>query len=284
MRQKVGVLILHGAGTPDRDFAKKLIQRISEDFRKKCGLDEVDLEFEPVFWSAVFEKEQHELWQNMQEEADLDYRRLRQFVIEFLSDAVAYQPTNAGGQNYDRVHSLVAKSIRQLKDRAGENAPLCVISHSLGSIVASNFFYDLQHRRNNIRALTKQSSDETPIEQCETMALFYSLGSPMALWSLRYIDFGSPITVPSPGIAKHYPGLTGEWVNFYDKDDILAYPLKGLNDAYNQAVTADMEVNAGGLFTSWNPLSHAKYDTDEEVVGRITDGLITVWKTVNANR
>ncbi|WP_174614349.1 chemotaxis protein [Virgibacillus ihumii] len=281
MRQKVGVLILHGAGTPDRNFAKKMIKRISDSFLKKCKLDEVDLEFEPVFWSAVFEKEQHELWHNMQQDADLDFGRLRRFVIEFLSDAVAYQPTIAGGQNYDKVHTLVAKSIRQLKERVGAKAPLCVICHSLGTIVASNFFYDLQYRRSNIRALTKQSSDDTPIEKCETMALFYSLGSPMALWSLRYIDFGSPITVPSPNITNHYPGLTGEWLNFYDKDDILAYPLKGLNDAYNQAVTADIEVNAGGLLTSWNPLSHAKYDTDDEVVDRITDGLFNVWKTVN---
>lgn len=283
MGQKVGVLILHGAGTPERDFAKKMMGLISKDFQKKSGLDDVGLEFEPVFWSEVFEEEQKKLWDNMQQDADLDYGRLRQFVIEFLSDAIAYQPTSAGGQNYDKVHALVAKSIRQLKNRTGENAPLCVICHSLGSIVASNYFYDLQHRRSNIRSLTKQNSGDTPIEQCETMALFYSLGSPMALWSLRYIDFGSPITVPSPGMAKYYPGITGEWVNFYDKDDILAYPLKGLNDAYSQVVTEDIQVNAGGLLTSWNPLSHAKYDTDNDVITRITDGLLNVWKTVNTN-
>ncbi|WP_077328225.1 chemotaxis protein [Virgibacillus siamensis] len=284
MGQKIGVLILHGAGTPERDFAEKMIQQISGDFRDKCGTNRVDLEFEPVFWSSVFAQEQQQLWKSMQHDADLDYGWLRQFVITFLSDAVAYQPTSAGGQNYDKVHTVVAKSIRQLKERAGETAPLCVISHSLGSIVASNYFYDLQYRRSNIRALTKQNSDDTPIENCETMALFYSLGSPMALWSLRYIDFGSPITVPSPHMTDHYPGITGEWLNFYDKDDILAYPLKGLNDAYKEAVTEDVEVNAGGLLTSWNPLSHAKYDTDGDVISKITDGLLRVWKNVNASR
>ncbi|WP_164667926.1 chemotaxis protein [Virgibacillus doumboii] len=281
MSQKIAVLVLHGAGTPDRSFADKMIERISKRFVKATGVERAELEFEPVFWSAVFEGEQEELWGNLQRDADLDFVRLRRFVIEFLSDAVAYQPTNTGGQNYDKVHTLVAKSIRKLKERAGHKAPLCVISHSLGSVVASNYFYDLQFRRENIGVETRKCTNQTPIEQCETLALFYTLGSPMALWSMRYIDFGSPIAVPAPGVERLYPGISGEWLNFYDKDDVLAYPLKGLNDAYNRAVTKDVGVNAGGLLTSWNPLSHMKYDTDDAVIESIVYGLVNVWKVVN---
>lgn len=285
MTQKIGVIIIHGAGTPKEDFAVEMIEQISKGVGKRLSIDNADVEemlaFEPVYWSSIFEREQKELWEKVQDKTDLNYHRLRQFVINFLGDAVAYQPTVIGNQNYDKVHSLVAKSIKNLREKVGPNAPLCVISHSLGTVVAGNYFYDLQYNRENIGPQTKGNYDHTPIEQCETLTLFYTLGSPIALWTLRYIDYGSPITVPSKMISKRYPNLQGEWLNFYDKDDVLAYPLKGINRAYKEAVTKDVAVNAGGFLTSWNPLSHNNYDSDDEVINPIVEGLVRIWKAIN---
>lgn len=283
MSQKIAVLILHGAGTPREDFADKLIRKIRTNFAKKLSKNQAETEivFETVYWSQIFAPEQTDLWEKLKSYRELDYKRLRQFVLEFLADAVAYQPTRLGNQNYDKVHALVAQSIHRLQEKAGYKAPLCVISHSLGSIIASNYFYDLQFKQENIGNETQECTSNEPIEKCHTLTLFYTLGSPMAMWSLRYIDFGSPISVPSPKLKEYYPDLQGEWINFYDKDDILAFPLKGINEAYNHAVTKDIEVNAGCIFTSWNPLSHLKYDTDREVINPIVDGLIKTWKTVN---
>ena len=283
MSQKIAVLILHGAGTPNENFADKLIDKLKKGFVKKLHDQnkEEEIVFETVFWSNIFAPEQEKLWEQLTEYRTLNLGRLRRFVLEFLADAVAYQPTRLRNQNYDQVHALIARAIQRLRIKAGEMAPLCVISHSLGTIIASNYFYDLQFKQENIGNETKWCTSENALEQCQTLALFYTMGSPMAMWSLRYIDFGSPITVPSPTIQNYYPNLTGEWLNFYDKDDILAFPLKGINEAYNQAVTADIEVNAGGIFTSWNPLSHLKYDTDKEVIQPIVDGLFRTWKTVN---
>ena len=284
MSQKIAVLILHGAGTPEENFADKLIERVKAGFDKKLSKkkSETELVFEPVFWSSIFAPEQDKLWNQLRNYRTLDFGRLRRFVIEFLADAVAYQPTRLGNQNYDNVHSLVAKSIQALREKAGENAPLCVISHSLGTIIASNYFYDLQFKQENIGTETKSCTNNIPIEQCQTLTLFYTLGSPMAMWSLRYIDFGSPISVPSPTLKHYYPKLRGEWLNFYDKDDVLAFPIKGINEAYHDAVTEDVEVNAGGIFTSWNPLSHLKYDTDSQVIKPIVNGLVRTWKTINS--
>ena len=52
------------------------------------------------------------------------------------------------------------------------------------------------------------------------------------------------------------------WLNFYDPDDILGYPLKPLSPEYDDAVNADLPINVGAVFSSWNPLSHNKYWTD----------------------
>ncbi|MUK90185.1 chemotaxis protein [Ornithinibacillus sp. L9] len=283
MSQKVAILILHGAGTPEEDFADDFMDRLSYRIGKKLKVKNVEehVVFEPVFWSAIFEPEQEELWNRLKNSASLDFKRTRRFVLEFLADAVAYQPTLLEDQNYDKVHALVAEAIQRLREKAGDKAPLCVISHSLGTIIASNYFYDLQYKQENIGAKTKLHTNDTPIEKCHTLTLFYTFGSPMAMWSLRYIDFGYPIHVPSSLMKKYHPNIKGEWLNFYDKDDVLAFPLKGINEAYDQAVTEDVAVNAGGIFTSWNPLSHLKYDTNREVIKRITNGIVRTWKKVN---
>ncbi|ASN04619.1 chemotaxis protein [Virgibacillus necropolis] len=283
MTQKIAVAFLHGAGTPDKDFAAEMIRKIKEGFSKKLGIENANQEivFEAVFWSSVFEKEERELLKRLQKNADLDYLLLRRFVVEFLADAVAYQPTKQGSQNYDRVNAFLAESIRRLKQKAGQYAPLCIVSHSLGSVVASNYFYDLQFKQENIGPKTMTIKSDTPIEKAQTLALFYTIGSPLALWSMRYPDFGIPIHVPSPGLDKIHAHVQGEWINFYDKDDVLAFPLKGLNDYYQAAVTKDVKVNAGGWMTSWTPLSHNKYNTDVEVINPIVEGLVRTWKEVN---
>ncbi|MFZ3576952.1 chemotaxis protein [Virgibacillus sp. DJP39] len=285
MTQKIAVAFLHGAGTPDHDFADEMIRKIRKRFSEKLGVENADQEIvlEPVFWSSVFEQEEQELTERLKANTDLDYLYLRRFVIEFLADAVAYQPTKQENQNYDRVNAIVAKSIRKLKEQAGDSAPLCIISHSLGSVVASNYFYDLQFKRENIGPKTMGIVSQTPIDSDETLALFYTMGSPLALWSMRYPEFGQPIHVPSPGLARAHPKVTGEWINFYDKDDVLAFPLKGLNKHYQVAVTEDIQVNVGGWPTSWTPLSHSKYNTDLDVITPIVNGLVRTWKEVNVN-
>ena len=37
-----------------------------------------------------------------------------------------------------------SQTLAELAQEAGPDAPLCVIAHSLGTIIASNYLYDLQ--------------------------------------------------------------------------------------------------------------------------------------------
>jgi hypothetical protein len=94
-------------------------------------------------------------------------------------------------------------------------------------------------------------------------------------------DYGKPIAFTSPDLEKHYPGLKGEWINFYDKDDVIAYPLKGLNTIYNERVVEDREVNVGNWFEAWNPLSHNGYWTSPQVYEPIAASLAKTWKFIN---
>lgn len=155
--------------------------------------------------------------------------------------------------------------------------PLCVISHSLGSVIASNYFYDLQKNKHKL-VINKSSL----LEKGETLAHFYTLGTTLSLWSLRYRNFDRPINLPSEGVKKHYPNLKGEWINFYSNNDALGYPIKGINNAYESAVTEDRIVRTGNLLTFWNPLCHTGYFKDKKLLDAITDRLVTTWKQINS--
>jgi hypothetical protein len=290
MTQNIAVAVIHGVGRQGSDFAEGIIGKVKDRFGELISgsgqnPDEV-LVMEPALWAPVLENEENELWRRLKRGGDLDFVGLRQFMVSFAADAIAYQPVPKERAVYDAIHAKVAESLKRLAEKAGPKAPLCIVAHSLGTVIASNYFYDLQNDANRdliapaVRALT----GDTPLERGETFASFYTFGSPIALWSLRYTNFGKPIAVPSPKLAMHQPSLPKkcEWINFYDRDDILAYPLRKLNQAYRDVVTEDRAVNVGGWLTSWNPLSHTAYWTDRDVTTPIAEGLAGLWKAVNA--
>jgi len=286
MSQKIAVAIIHGVGKQDPNFADGMAQELKDRFAREMGKKlkdpASDLAILPVYWAPVLQGAEEELWKRMKRAGELDFTTLRRFLVDFAADAIAYQPTPTDRRIYDGIHEKFAESLNRLAAEAGEKAPLCVIAHSLGSVIASNYFYDLQHpKRPLIAARVKKKIGDTPLERGETLTLFYTLGSPIAIWSLRYPNFGVPIEVPSPGLSKHYPDLAGEWVNYYDEDDVIAYPLKTLNEAYRKVIKADREINAGGLLSSWNPVSHLGYWTDNDVTKPIARELARTWRTVN---
>jgi len=286
MSQKIAIAIIHGVGKQDPQFADGMTQELKGRFAKELGQKIQDpaseLAILPVYWAPAVQDAEEELWRRMKRGGEMDFTTLRRFLVDFAGDAIAYQPTPKDRRIYDGIHEKFAESLNRLAAEAGEKAPLCVIAHSLGSVITSNYFYDLQHpKRPLIAARVKKKIGDTPLERGETFTLFYTLGSPIAMWSLRYPNFGVPIEVPSPGLSKHYPDLAGEWVNYYDEDDVIAYPLKTLNEAYRKAIKADREINAGGLLSSWNPVSHLGYWTDNDVTKPIARGLARTWRTVN---
>jgi hypothetical protein len=286
MSQKIAVAIIHGVGKQDPQFADGMTQELKGRFAKELGQKiqdpASDLAILPVYWAPVLQGAEEELWKRMKRAGELDFTTLRRFLVDFAADAIAYQPTPTDRWIYDGIHEKFAEILNRLAAEAGQKAPLCVIAHSLGSVIASNYFYDLQHpERSLIARNVKKRIGNTPLERGKTFALFYTLGSPIAMWSLRYPNFGVPIAVPSPELSKYYPNLKGEWVNFYDEDDVIGYPLKTLNEAYRKAIKADRQINAGGLLSSWNPASHLGYWTDNDVTKPIAQELVRTWRAVN---
>ena len=289
MSQKIAVAVIHGVGSQGCDFAESLIDPVKDRFHKligakACNSDE-QLVVEPVYWAPVLETEEKELLRRVKREADLGYGDLRQFMVSFAADAIAYQPVPKERAAYDDIHAVMAKSLKHLARMAGPTAPLCIVAHSLGTIIACNYMYDLLKLEKGFMAQSlRDQTRGTPLERGETFAAFYTFGSPIALWSLRFDDFGTPIEFPSSKLHEHQPSLTRDvckWINFFNRNDILAYPLKTLNDAYGQTVSEDREVSVGGWLSRLTPLSHTKYWAAPRVTKPIADGLAKLWKAVN---
>jgi hypothetical protein len=287
MTQKIAIAVIHGIGNPEPGFAGDMIVKLKSAFAAQlAGVSGAahQLVIQPVYWGPVLQKAEDVLWSRLDSGGPMDFTKLRRFMVNFAADAIAYQPQPQEKVVYERVHAVVAAAFKELARQAGPAAPLCVIAHSLGTVIASNYIYDLEvdARKKLVPKKVRRVMDKTPLEKGQTLASLYTLGSPIALWSLRYDDYGAPIRVPSAPFAKKNPKAPGEWINFYDQDDVIGYPLKTVNAAYKKAVKEDRAVNVGGLLSSWNPLSHLDYWTDNSVIVPIAQSLASLWRALNA--
>lgn len=277
MSFKLGVLLVHGIGNQDPEFADNMIQALRRKI-KSLGADDNLICFEPVWWAPVLSEREEALLAKMSKEKGLDnlWMPLRRFVVQVLADAIAYQdtPTSQDQINvYDEIHETFRKKVHELRnnihnnsDSTTQEAPLIVIAHSLGCHMISNYIWD-------VRKSPPDSAPENPFERFETISSIITMGCNIPLFTLAYTNL-EPISFQTMGISSFFPPGTPQasldkvtkWLNFYDPDDVLGYPLKPLGAKYNTAVSEDIAINAGNLLQSWNPLSHMAYWTDEDVI------------------
>jgi hypothetical protein len=286
MSQKIAVAIIHGAGSQGPEFAGAMVAKLKQSFAKLLPSHHQSiadkLAIKPIYWADILAKKQRILWNSvLDDDSKLGFGEIRQFIMNFGADAVAYQPGATRREVYDRVHHTVADALNGLAEACGPQAPLCIIGHSIGTVITHNYLFDLGE---TIIANKKIEETITPLESSKTLVLLYMMGSPLALWSLRYDNYRA---IPFPGskVSTLFPQLRPKWVNFYDKDDILAYPLRSLSSGHRQlaeqGLLIDTPVNVGNILTSWNPLSHLAYWTSDDITDTIAQDLFEVWRKLN---
>lgn len=293
---KVAVAIVHGIGEQDIGFEERIRAKLHDICKEECGKDvQQDVVIEGVAWGPVLNKRQRQLRDalKLHEMRGLE-GKLRSFLVSFAADAVAYRDEMEWV--YKGVHTIFAMTLNKLAKATADDAPLCVIAHSLGSVIASNFIYDLQSDEpygsnpNIPPAARFQMGDvPTPLERGHTLNLFYTLGSPLALWTLlhRKDNFGKPIAVPPP-IHAYTAGVPTGWYNLYDQDDVIGFPLEPLYNIVSadgqsvKHVVTDIQANVGGFISSRTPASHTHYWDDEDVARPIAQQLVKTLKAIGA--
>lgn len=217
---------------------------------------------------------------------ELHYPTARWLTLHFAGDIIAYD-RKMDESNYVAAHEVLAKALARLADKAGERAPLCVLAHSFGTVLVSDYVYDQQetlrgHKLvpDEVRAVMGTSA----LARGETLAWLYTMGSPLALWSLRNpaARLDKPIDFPGAGVGGEGNRLQSEWVNFYDRDDVIAYPLRPLGPGYAERVTMDRPVTVRGRWPVFQtPLVHPYYWSDGKVMEAIARSLAKGWRSLN---
>ncbi len=281
-KKKIAVAVIPGVGKRDqREYEKEAILPLQEQLSRHVQGDVV---IELINWTHILEERQNKLRSRFDEsDRDVDFGKLRHFFVSLITDIIVYQPDGEESSVYQKIHKVMAQGLQKLSQSAGEDAPLVIVSHSLGAVIASNYMRELQNasaQNNKVTTHTSQSPS-TPLEKGETFAQFYTFGTFLPLYSVRHETFTDPVQVPSPQFQKRIQDdnvslTTSPWINFYDRDDIFSLPLGFINDAYQQMVD-DREVSVGGWLKSWNPLSHLEYWGDQSVLDPIVEGITALY-------
>lgn len=243
--KELGVAIIHGIGSPDTDFADGLIAEL----RDRVTHSE-RIAFCAIHWADVLRARQKEYIDRARASNDLDYMLLRRFLVSSIADATAYRRVDDDVRStYGRIHEIVRDGIAHLfQDEdllAGRVKPLVVLAHSLGGQIMSNYIWDIQKNRPIV------PPGQNRFERMRTLRGIITFGCsiPLFTFALRRVV---PIRLPE----------AARWINYYDPDDVLAYPLKPINQAYRRTVSRDVAINVGSPISSWNPASHTAYWTD----------------------
>lgn len=272
----VAAAVIHGIGVSKPGYAKPIIDGIRREFdtavkasaAKSAPPDAIF--FKEVLWDDVVAARQRELAVILRKGFDaqpqsgfsafwgavfsgpkklINWLRT-DFAAEFVSDVLSYRDRDV----YGLIHHKIFQELAEFS--GGNKLPLTLITHSLGTVIASDFIYDRQK---------KGAGDTRWI-----LSNFFTLGSPIALFALQYGGaqvFKSPVHVEDP---------SGVWVNLYDKDDPIAYPLKSLNEFYDKAVARDLLVNTG-IFGA----AHTHYFENRQVQQTIGRKLAADWLKIN---
>ncbi|WP_439155211.1 hypothetical protein [Yoonia sp.] len=268
---KIGVIVIHGVGgqghdrsdgSADLTFSRAMARRV----RRNLGNLAPRVAWREVFWSDILQTRQRAFFEGIRDKTSADAPRA--FVMSALSDAAAYRRTADGSPPiYEQLHSRVEKTMRDLEGDIGPQGAVLILAHSLGAHVMSNYIYDLQR----FKARTGQGRFGSPLQDMQTVAGLMTFGCNIPVFLFAYPpEEIVPITFPGSALPKDRQIMTW-WQNFYDKHDIMAYPMGQAAPCYARMVAdrqlRDVPIHLGGPVSDrWDPLSHGSYWDDAELV------------------
>lgn len=256
MAKKLAVLVIHGMGSQVEDYESGLIREVSRFMDEDPG----SVAWEAVFWQDITEERQQEYLEDARREGELDWFAIRRFVATALGDAAAYQFAGEGS-TYHRIHLRIRESVETLyKEKLdGNSVPLVVLAHSLGGHIISNYIWDMQAERGpSVHGVWDE--DLSPFEQMKTHAGFITFGSNIPLFSFSFPD-PEPISFPGEDLTDE-ERKKAAWRNYYDRDDVLGWPLRPLSPKFAAVVNEDVVIDAGSWGAGLTPMSHVAYWTD----------------------
>lgn len=254
---KVAVLAIHGIGETRRGYSEALAAQL----RRALGKDSDALCFVEIDYQKHLQGNQERLWARVRR--GLRWTLVRRFLLFYFGDAAAVL------YNSRELDSIYLKAQRSVYDAAAQalarlerpDCPVVIVAQSLGCQIASSYLWDAQHSRGIWDPRHAAAFTETPARDAF-----------LKLTTTRYfLTTGCNIPLVVSGLTEvvpiDRPSETFHWLNFYDPDDPLGWPLEDLY-SYTAASARpeDVVINVGNILTGWNPLSHGAYWTSPSFI------------------
>ena len=279
----VALITVHGMGETAPAYADDLAQRL----RARIGHSfERQVDVRAVYYQAILQANEQEVWRRVTGNSKARFDQLRKFLLFGFGDAAGLENRKEdSGSVYALAQIEIAKTLLDAYVANGPDTPVVLLSHSLGCQVLSSYIYDAQKARSGVpvaagvwkdidhwsrtlqgRAL---SESEKAFLACGTALGWITTGCNIPIFVAAHKEMTIiPINPPRPSF---------KWINIYDPDDVLGWPLQPLSEGYRLLVE-DRPINAGKgvinwIVKSWNPMSHASYWQDEEVIAPLASML-----------
>lgn len=273
MPPKLAVVIIHGIGSQDPDFtsADKLKKKVSRKL-EKAGKDAADVVWQKVYWADILEDRQLDYITKARQQSDIDLYKLRKFVVTAFGDAVAYRYIkDAPHTTYYKIHAQIRIALHELYHDllARTSVPLIFMAHSLGGHIMSNYIWDIQNPKPDNPVLN-DINNLSSFEKFQTLTGVITFGCNIPLFIFANSKV-QPIRFPPESLSDDLKPKA-RWMNFYDPDDILGYPLRPI-EAYAEIIKEEDEkaINSGGWASNWNPMSHGGYWTDNDFAKAVAE-------------
>ena len=274
MKAKIGVLVIHGAGGATFTRQEKFIDKLQK-YLEKQGIDNSAIAFKHINWYHPTESNQQKIWDRL---TDSGYRLksnfLRKFIMFLVGDMVAYTGIpNRASDTYRKTHEIIFQHIREIQKKVPPQAPLVILSSSLGTSLITDYIWDRQKENDPVMG-------DTPFEKLDTLTGLFLLGNNIPLYAAAYDpDQMEPVIFPPKNLDKKFLPFA-RFVNIFDRHDPLGFPLKPLNSKFDAVISNDIEMNVGSIFTSWNIGSHLAYWKSRRIRKLIGDYLIGLVKAI----
>ena len=275
---KVAFLTLHGMGDTPKDFARKMLTKLEATL----GPDWSEVKADTVFYQTNLQENQVDLWKRYKADEiagkiklDHEYLRREIFLYAFADASSMENDREQEHSAYQVIQTVIAQKLMEIHNEQG-NVPVVIHAQSLGCQVISNYIWDAQQDKPSCgywKYLYPTIESNLSQEQKDVLRL-------KNLRKIVTTGCNIPLFVSGHSVIKAIDrsqlGDKFEWINLYDKDDILGWPLTPLSDAYRDLVT-DRQINSSGGISgkvlASTPLCHSHYWTDNDVINTIADTL-----------
>jgi hypothetical protein len=271
MAAKLALLIVHGMGDTAPDFHEELVVPLS--LRLQGAWDRVA--WRPVYYAPVLQRNERAIFDRMR--PLLRWEGLRELMLFGFSDAASLEHKKELAMSpYWQTQRLIVQQLDELFDELAGAAPLAIVAQSLGCQVMSNYIWYAQQSRAYAGIWSAPLEDGVPADsprdrfrRMRSLQLLMTTGC-----NIPVFVAGHSAIEP---IDRSKLGADFRWINQFDPDDVLGWPLAQLSPPY-AALVEDHAVNASGntllgRVKSLTPYSHTQYWSTEKVLDRIAGGL-----------